>query len=105
MPFEDDLLLKITKQCMGTSIAGFGGVFTYRTLPLHSLQSRPLFGPVFTIIVLTIAQEVFTGPKPPGVVLLELHPAAMEAHGFEGGAVALLQRLYSLGYTYISHSG
>ena len=64
---------------------------------------------VFAIYILTkvwrAMQEVLTRQTPPGVILLELHPHDMEAHGYEGGAVAMLQSLYALGYTDISHSG
>ena len=42
---------------------------------------------------------------PPGAILLELHPDAVEAHGYPGGAGAVLQQLHALGYTDMSHSG
>jgi hypothetical protein len=42
---------------------------------------------------------------PPGVILVELHPTAMEGTGYMGGALRLLQDLYSWGYTDVSHSG
>eukprot|EP00884_Botryococcus_braunii_P017341 jgi/Botrbrau1/4290/Bobra.0390s0030.1 len=41
----------------------------------------------------------------PGVILVELHPSAVEATGYLGGALRLLQDLYSWGYTDVSHSG
>ena len=50
-------------------------------------------------------QEVLMRQTPPGAILLELYPDLMEAHGYTGGAVALLQQLHALGYTTISHSG
>ena len=36
---------------------------------------------------------------------MELHPQQLEDNGFDGGAVALLEELYSWGYTDVSHSG
>lgn len=42
---------------------------------------------------------------PPGVVLLELQPRAVRQNGYEGGALALLQKMQSWGYTDVSHSG
>ena len=51
-----------------------------------------------------IVQEVMEA-WPPGVVMVELHPAAVAGTGYEGGAIRLLQRLYDWGYTGISHSG
>ena len=42
---------------------------------------------------------------PPGVVLLELQPAAVRQSGYEGGALGLLRRMHSWGYTDVSHSG
>ena len=42
---------------------------------------------------------------PPGVVLLELQPHAMRAHGYEGGALQLLRKMHSWGYSDVSHSG
>ncbi|KAK9806068.1 hypothetical protein WJX72_000034 [[Myrmecia] bisecta] len=42
--------------------------------------------------------------SPPSVVMVELHPQAMEATGHEG-ALKLLRQLYSWGYTDVSHSG
>lgn len=42
---------------------------------------------------------------PPGLIMLELHAQRLDSYGYEGGALALLQRLHSLGYTDISHSG
>lgn len=42
---------------------------------------------------------------PPGVVLLELQPAAVRRNGYEGGALALLHKMHSWGYTDVSHSG
>ncbi len=32
-------------------------------------------------------------------------PAALEARGYEGGALALLRRMRAWGYTDVSHSG
>ena len=48
-------------------------------------------------------QEVITR-SPPSVILLELNPLQMTAVG-AGDAPTLLQDLYALGYTDISHSG
>ena len=42
---------------------------------------------------------------PPGVVLLELQPQAVRQHGYEGGALGLLRKMHSWGYTDVSHSG
>ena len=42
---------------------------------------------------------------PPGVVLLELQPQAVRQNGYEGGALALLRKMHSWGYTDVSHSG
>ena len=50
-------------------------------------------------------QGLLGGERPPGVVLLELYPDALEQYGYPGGAVAVLQHLQDLGYTDISHSG
>lgn len=43
--------------------------------------------------------------RPPAVVLLELQPHAMVQHGYEGGALRLLNKMASWGYTDVSHSG
>lgn len=48
-------------------------------------------------------QEVITR-SPPSVILLELNPLQAAAVG-SGDAPSLLQHLYDLGYTDISHSG
>ena len=42
---------------------------------------------------------------PPGVVLLELQPQAVRQNGYEGGALGLLRKMHSWGYTDVSHSG
>lgn len=42
--------------------------------------------------------------RPPGVVLVEVQPRLMAAHG-GGSPEGLLKRMHSLGYTDISHSG
>ena len=53
-----------------------------------------------------LAQGLLQRPTlPPGVVLLEMLPAAVEAAGYEGGALALLGRMHAWGYTDMSHSG
>lgn len=52
-----------------------------------------------------LLQDVLKRQVPPGAILLELHPDALDSNGYQGGAVALLQELYNLGYTDISHSG
>lgn len=49
-------------------------------------------------------QELLARSKP-GVVLIELHPHAVEATGYEGGALRLLEQVYEWGYTHVSHSG
>ena len=41
----------------------------------------------------------------PGVIIVELHPQAIEDTGYEGGALRLLQQVYDWGYTHVSHSG
>ena len=41
----------------------------------------------------------------PGVILVELHPQAVESSGYDGGAVRLLQQVYDWGYTHVSHAG
>ena len=43
--------------------------------------------------------------QPPAVVLLELQPHAMVQHGYEGGALRLLNTMAAWGYTDVSHSG
>ena len=48
-------------------------------------------------------QDVITR-SPPSVILLDLLPAQMAAVGL-AGAATLLQQLYDMGYTEISHSG
>lgn len=48
-------------------------------------------------------QDVITR-SPPSVILLELNPLQMTAVG-AGDAPTLLQDLYDLGYTDMSHSG
>lgn len=50
-------------------------------------------------------QDVLMRKTPPGAILLELYPGDLEAHGYPGGAAALLQQLHDLGYTDMSHSG
>ena len=41
----------------------------------------------------------------PAVILLELHPALLRDHGYPGGALGLLELLFALGYTDVSHAG
>ena len=54
----------------------------------------------------THTQDVlFARPTPPGVLLLELMPGAIEATGYAGGGLRLLTELYDAGYTDVSHSG
>ena len=48
-------------------------------------------------------QEVIVA-SPPSVLLMELAPSQMDAVGL-ADAATLLQQLYDLGYTEISHSG
>ncbi len=48
-------------------------------------------------------QDVIT-QSPPSVILMELTPSQMQAVGL-ADAATLLQQLYDLGYTDISHSG
>lgn len=48
-------------------------------------------------------QEVIVS-SPPSVILMELAPLQMDAVGL-ADAATLLQQLYDLGYTEISHSG
>lgn len=48
-------------------------------------------------------QEVIVS-SPPSVILMELAPSQMDAVGL-ADAATLLQQLYHLGYTEISHSG
>ena len=44
--------------------------------------------------------------KPPGVILMELYPQAMNRLGdSDGDAAELVQRMYDWGYSDISHSG
>ena len=50
-------------------------------------------------------QDLLERPSPPSVIVLELYPQLLELHGFPGGAVGLLESLWRLGYTDISHSG
>ena len=42
---------------------------------------------------------------PTGVVLLELQPQAVRQNGYEGGALGLLRKMHTWGYTDVSHSG
>ncbi|KAK9792043.1 hypothetical protein WJX73_001872 [Symbiochloris irregularis] len=48
---------------------------------------------------------ILSGPDAPSTVLLELYADKLEQYGYPGGAVAVLQHLYDLGYTEISHAG
>lgn len=48
-------------------------------------------------------QDVIT-QSPPSVILMELTPSQMQVVGM-ANAATLLQQLYDLGYTDISHSG
>lgn len=52
-------------------------------------------------------QELWTqeGRAPPAVILLELYPEAVLRNGYEGGPVAILDRLHAAGYADILHSG
>lgn len=50
-------------------------------------------------------QGVLSNDSAPNAVLLELHADKLEQYGYPGGAVAVLQQLYDLGYTDISHAG
>ena len=50
-----------------------------------------------------LVQDVIT-QSPPSVILMELTPSQMQAVGL-ADAATLLQQLYDLGYTDISHSG
>ena len=50
-----------------------------------------------------LVQDVIT-QSPPSVILMELTPSQMQAVGL-ADAATLLQQLYDLGYTVISHSG
>ena len=43
--------------------------------------------------------------RPPPAVLLEFYPAAIPSTGYPHGPTAILHRLFSWGYTEISHSG
>lgn len=52
-----------------------------------------------------MAQDILAQDNPPLVIMLELHPGHLDNHGFPGGAPAVLEHLYDLGYTDISHSG
>lgn len=51
----------------------------------------------------TCLQDVIA-MSPPSVILMELTPSQMEAVGL-ADAATLLQQLYDMGYTDISHSG
>ena len=55
-------------------------------------------------ITLSLVQEVMSRSKP-AVIIVELHPHAVESTGYEGGALRLLQQMVAWGYTHISHSG
>ena len=55
------------------------------------------------LIYEVLAQDVIT-QSPPSVILMELTPSQMQAVGL-ADAATLLQQLYDLGYTDISHSG
>ena len=50
-----------------------------------------------------LVQDVIT-QSPPSVILMELTPSQMQAVGL-ADAATLLQQLYDLGYTDVSHSG
>ena len=41
----------------------------------------------------------------PHVIMLELHAARMDKLGYAGGALGLVEQLYSLGYTDVYHAG
>ncbi len=41
----------------------------------------------------------------PGVIIVELHPHAVEETAYQGGALRLLEMVYEWGYTHVSHSG
>ena len=49
-------------------------------------------------------QDVIARSKP-AVIIVELHPHAMDKVGYEGGAVKLLEDVMSWGYSHVSHSG
>jgi hypothetical protein len=51
-----------------------------------------------------ISQDILRRCKP-GVIIVELHPHAMEETGYDGGALRLLEKVYEWGYTHVSHSG
>lgn len=50
------------------------------------------------------AQELLAS-SPPGAIVVELLPHAIEDTGYDGGALQLLQQIYEWGYTHVSHSG
>lgn len=96
--------------CNGTRFkqCGQGGITPSR-LACHgmymSMQGRAWLSRRCSDMTWAVLQEVLTRQAPPGVVLMELHSQKLESNGFPGGALTVLQTLYSLGYTEISHSG
>lgn len=49
-------------------------------------------------------EPLLSGPQPPAVIAVEWNPAAMKRAGYTD-PLALVHRLYNLGYTDVSHSG
>ena len=68
----------------------------------HGIHAKQLARQVLTHVVVPL-QDVIAS-SPPSVILMELNPSQMEAVGL-ADAATLLQQLYDMGYTDISHSG
>ena len=60
----------------------------------------------FSLVLIDVwnLQDVIERSKP-DVILVELHPGLMAELGYEGGALKLLQGIYSKGFEHVSHSG
>ena len=68
----------------------------------HGIHAQQQGRQVLTHVVAPL-QDVIAS-SPPSVILMELNPSQMEAVGL-ADAATLLQQLYDMGYTDISHSG
>jgi hypothetical protein len=81
---------------------GGGGVIGFVDEALRRTAGPRL---ALTLRLWHVRQGLLARGTPPAVVLLELQPHAMARHGYEGGALRLLNSMVAWGYSDVSHSG